>query len=125
MTVVPVGSCSAGRRATAGWVLVAAWLLAVGASLIGQPAHPVASNLLTAFLLWRIWRGATWSRHVLIALSCVSAGFAAGLALAIAAGATGIVTSALLMLVMYAGVGVLLSLPTVRGLARPVTSRSA
>jgi hypothetical protein len=44
-----------------------------------------------------IWRGASWSRNLLIGLSCVSAGFAVGLAVAIALGATGIVTSALVM----------------------------
>jgi hypothetical protein len=122
MTAVPVGGLNAGQRTAAGKVLIAAWVLAVSASLVGQPAHAAASNFLTAFLLWRIWRGATWSRYVLVALSCVSAGFACGLTLAIVAGATGIVTPALLMLVMYASVGALVSLPTVRGLARPLAS---
>jgi hypothetical protein len=125
MTTVPVASRTVRQRAGAGRVLVAAWLLAVAASVIGHPEHAAAANLITAFLLFRIWRGAMWSRHVLVTVSCVSGGFAAGIGIAIVAGATGIVTSALLMLVIYAGVGVLLSLPSVRALAQPTPSRSS
>jgi hypothetical protein len=126
MTTVPVRSLTVGQRADAGRVLVAAFLLAVAASVIGHLEHAAAANLITAFLLLRIWRGATWSRHVLVALSCVSGGFAAGIGIAIlAAGAAGIVTSALLMLVIYSCVGVLLSLPSVRALGRPTVSRSS
>jgi ABC-type nitrate/sulfonate/bicarbonate transport system permease component len=124
MTTVPVGRTVRQGGGTAR-VLVAAWLLAVAASVIGHPEHAAPANLITAFLLWRIWRGATWSRHLLVTLSCMSGGFAAGIGVAIVAGATGIVTSAPLMLVMYAGVGVLLTLPSVRGLARPTASRSS
>jgi hypothetical protein len=71
----------------------------------------------TAFLLWRVWRGATWSRNLLIGLSCVSAGFAVGLSVAMVLGGTGIVTSAVVMFALYAGVGLLLCAPSVHGLA--------
>ena len=56
---MPVGGLTVGQRAGAGWVLVAAWLLAVVGSVIGHPEHATAANLITAFLLWRIWRGVT------------------------------------------------------------------
>jgi ABC-type nitrate/sulfonate/bicarbonate transport system permease component len=105
------------RRAAAG-MLLTAWAVAVTASYLGGPTHELAPKLVTAFLLWRIWRGATWSRNLLIGLSCVSAGFAVGLAIAIALGAAGIVTSALVMFALYASVGVLLCTPPVRALAR-------
>jgi hypothetical protein len=104
------------RRLAAG-LLLAAWTLAVAASYLGSPAHESAPKLMTAFLLWRTWRGATWSRNLLIGLSCASAGFAVGLSVVIVLGATGMVTSAVAMFVLYAGVGVLLSTPPVRGLA--------
>jgi ABC-type nitrate/sulfonate/bicarbonate transport system permease component len=113
----PAGAGGSTRRAAAG-LLLTAWAVAVTASYLGDPAHELAPKLVTAFLLWRIWRGASWSRNLLIGLSCVSAGFAVGLAVAIALGATGIVTSALVMFALYAGVGVLLCTPPVRGLAR-------
>jgi hypothetical protein len=102
----------------AGPVLIAAWLLTLAASVIGHPEHAAVADLITAFLLWRIWRGATWSRHILIMLAAVAGGLAAGIGIAILAGATGIVASAVIALVMYAGVGVLLALPDVRRLAR-------
>lgn len=104
-------------------LLLAAWALAAIASSLGNPAHQLPPKLLTAFLLWRIWRGAIWSRHLLIGLSCVSAGVALALTTAIALGATGIVTSAIVMFALYVGVGVLMSLPRIRELARaPGTS---
>ena len=112
------------RRAAA-VLLVTAWAVVVTASYVGGAAHELAPKLVTAFLLWRIWCGARWSRNLLIGLSCVSAGFAAGLAIAIALGATGIVISALVMFALYAGVGVLLCTPPVRGLARSPRSMIA
>ena len=111
------GAGGSSRHAAAG-LLLTAWAVAVTASYLGDPAHELAPKLVTAFLLWRIWRGATWSRNLLIGLSCVSAGFAVGLAIAIALGATGIVTSALVMFALYACVGVLLCTPPIRGLVR-------
>ncbi|HJQ02831.1 MAG TPA: hypothetical protein VJ851_14645 [Jatrophihabitans sp.] len=112
------GSLGGSSRRLAVGLLLGAWALAVAASYLGSPAHELAPKLVTAFLLWRIWRGATWSRNLLIGLSCVSAGFAVGLSVMIVLGATGIVTSAVVMFALYAGVGVLLSTPPVRGLAR-------
>ncbi|MGI8870220.1 MAG: hypothetical protein ACR2F6_15560 [Mycobacteriales bacterium] len=94
------------------------WLLVVAASALGSPAHALAPRVFAAALLWLIWRGSTCSRTVLIGLSAVSAGFAFGLAIAIALGATGIVTSALVMFALYAGSGPLLLTPSVRDLAR-------
>ena len=117
LTVRPTASGAAAEN-LARPLLLAGWLLAVAASVIGHVEHAAIANLITAFLLWRIWRGATWSRHVLMTLSTVSAGFAAGIGIAIVAGATGIVASAVIALVMYAGVGALLSLPNVRALAQ-------
>jgi ABC-type nitrate/sulfonate/bicarbonate transport system permease component len=116
LAVTGRGAGGSTRRAAAG-LLLAAWAVAVMASYLGGPAHELAPKLVTAFLLWRIWRGATWSRDLLIGLSCVSAGFAVGLAIAIVLGATGIVTSALVMFALYACVGVLLCAPPVRALA--------
>lgn len=109
------------RPAAAG-LLVAAWVVAVAASHVGRPAHEPTLNLVTALLLWRIWRGAGWSRNLLIGLSCVSAGLFVGLTVGILLGATGINTSALVMFVLYAGVGVLLGTPPVRALVRPPRS---
>ena len=119
-STLAVGGRGAGgsTRRAAAELLLAAWAVAVTASYLGGPAHELAPKLVTAFLLWRIWRGASWSRSLLIGLSCVSAGFAVGLAIAIALGATGVVTSALAMFALYAGVGVLLCTPPVRALAR-------
>jgi hypothetical protein len=48
-----------------------------------------------------------------------------GLAITIAIGATGIVTSALVTFALYAGVGVLLCTPPVRGLARSQRTMTA
>jgi hypothetical protein len=117
LAVTGRGAGGSTRRAAAG-LLLAAWAVAVMASYLGGPAHELAPKLVTDFLLWRIWRGATWSRDLVIGLSCVSAGFTVGLAVAIALGATGIVTSALVMFALHASVGGLLCTPPVRALAR-------
>jgi len=109
---------SESTRALAAGLLVAAWVTAVAASQFGSFAHGFAVNLVTALLLWRIWRGAGWSRNLLIVLSCISAGFVVGLTVGILLGATGINTSALVMFVLYAGVGALLCAPPVRALVR-------
>jgi len=105
------------RRAAAGLLLLA-WTVAAAASYLGDPTREFAPKLATAFLLWRIWRGASWSRYLLISLSCISAGFALGLVFGIALGATGIVTRSLPMFALYAVVGLLLCTPPVRRLAR-------
>jgi cell division protein FtsW (lipid II flippase) len=106
----------AGRSAAA--LLIAGWVVAVVASYVGEPDHGLTLKLVTAFLLWRVWRGATWSRYFLIGLSVVSAGLAAGLSLAIMLGATGIVTRSLAMFGLYAVVGALLCAPPIRRLCR-------
>ncbi len=114
----PVRVAGSGRRAGAG-VLLAAWAVAVAASYLGEPTPQFTPKLVTAFLLWQVWRGASWSRYLLISLSCISAGFAVGLAFGIALGATGIVTRSLAMFALYAVVGLLLCTPPVRRLAHP------
>ena len=99
------------------WVLLmTSWGLTVLASTLGGGAHRAGFALVTAFLLWRIWRGASWSRQLLVALSCISAGFAAGLVIAMAFGATGIVLTSLVMFGLYAVAGALLCTTPVRGL---------
>lgn len=111
------GPADAARTAAA-VLLFLAWEVAAAAEIIGSAAHDLAPKLLTAFLLWRIWRGADWSRWLLIALSTVSAGFAGGLAAAIALGATGINSAAMAMFTLYSVVGLLLCTPPVRRLFR-------
>ena len=113
----PVRVAGSGRRAAAG-VLLLAWAVAVAASYLGEPTPQFAPKLVTAFLLWQVWRGASWSRYLLISLSSISAGFAVGLGFGIALGATGIVTRSLPMFALYAVVGLLLCTPPVRRLAR-------
>jgi hypothetical protein len=109
-------------RATGAGILVTAWGVAVAASWFGSSAHELTPNLVTAFLLWRIWRGATWTRYVLTALSCLAAGIAGGVALGIALGATGVVISSLVMFALYAVVGALVCTPPVRRLSRSSSS---
>jgi hypothetical protein len=118
----PVRDVGSRRRAGA-WLLLA-FAVAVTASSIGHPAHETATNVVTLFLLWRIWRGATWSRYLLISLSCISAGFAVGIMVGIALGATGIVTRSLAMLALYAIAGAMLCTPSVVNLrsSRTVTA---
>src|SRR5215475_12006293 len=99
-------------------LLIAAWVVAVVATYLGDPSHGLAPKLVTGFLLWRVWRGGTWSRSFLIGLSAVSAGLAAGLSLAIMLGATGVVGRSLAMFGLYAVVGALLCAPPIRRLAR-------
>jgi len=113
----PVGVAGSSRRAAAGLLLLA-WTVAAAASYLGDPTREFAPKLATAFLLWRIWRGASWSRYLLISLSCICAGLAVGLAFGIAFGATGIFTRSLVMFALYAVVGGLLCAPPVRRLAR-------
>lgn len=103
--------------ALAAGLLFLAWGLAVVATSVGEPGHGLSLKLVTAFLLWRVWRGARWSRHVLVALSTVATGLAGGLVLAIELGATGINTHAIVMFAMYAAVGPLLCTPPVRRLS--------
>lgn len=119
------GAVSESTRTVAAGLLVAAWVTAVVASQFGSFAHSFAVNLVTALLLWRIWRGAGWSRNLLIVLSCVSAGFVVGLMVGVLLGAAGINTSVLVMFVLYAGVGSLLCAPPVRALVRPPRSVTA
>jgi hypothetical protein len=119
----PGGDVGARRRAGA-WLLLA-FAVAVTASSLSHPAHAAATNLLTAFLLWRMWRGVTWSCTLLISLSCISAGFAAGIVFAIALGATGIVARSLAALALYAVVGAILCRPSVATLAGRRRSRIA
>jgi ABC-type nitrate/sulfonate/bicarbonate transport system permease component len=111
----PGGEVDTRRRA--GLWLLLALAAAVSASYLGHPAHQGATNLVTAFLLWRIWQRATSSRILLISLSCISAGFAIGIVFGIALGATGIVTRSLLMLALYSIVGAILCTPSVAQLA--------
>jgi hypothetical protein len=99
-------------------LLVACWAVAVVATYVGETNHGFAPELVTAFLLWRVWRGGTLSRYFLIGLSVVSAGLAAGLSLAIMLGATGIVVRSLAMFGLYAVVGALLCAPPISRLAR-------
>jgi hypothetical protein len=106
----------AGRSAAT--LLIACWVVAVVATYVGEPSHGFAPKLVTAFLLWRVWRGARWSRYFLICLSAVSAGLAAGLSFAITLGATGIVVRSLAMFGLYALVGALLCAPPISRLAR-------
>lgn len=73
---------------------------------------------MTAVLLWRIWRGATWSRWVLTALSYVSAALAGVIVFGISLGAQGMNTQGLPTYCLYAAVGGLLCTPSVRCLAR-------
>ena len=103
---------------SAAGLLIAGWMVAAVAAYVGEANHGLAPTLVTAFLLWRVWRGATWSRYVLIGLSFVAAGFAAGLSLAIMLGATGIVTRSLAMFALYAVVGALLCARPISRLAR-------
>jgi hypothetical protein len=118
-TTQPPGS---DRRLAVGLLLLA-WMVTVVASQLGDPAHALGLRVVTAFLLWRIWRGANWSRYLLIGLSCISAGFAVGLAAMIALGATGIVAHSMAMFSLYAAVGGLLCLAPVRCLSRPSAER--
>lgn len=111
------GERSRTSRSAAG-LLIAGWAVAVVASYVGEASHGLAPTLVTAFLLWRVWRGATWSRYFLIALSVVSAGLATGLSFAIILGATGIVGRSLAMFALYAVVGALLCAPPISRLAR-------
>jgi flagellar biosynthesis protein FliQ len=99
-------------------LLVVCWVVAVAASYVGDAGHGFVPKLVTAFLLWRVWRGATWSRYFLIGLSVVSAGLAIGLSFAIMLGATGIVARSLAMFGLYAVVGALLCAPSISRLAR-------
>ena len=105
-------------RVVAAGLLITAWAVTFVAADLGGPAHQAAPKIGTAFLCWRIWSGATWSRNLLIVVSSVSAGLAAGLSAMMVSGASGIVTSKLVMFVLYAGVGALLCAPSVRNLAR-------
>jgi len=104
-------------RVAAG-LLIACWVVAVVASYVGHASHGFAPKLITAFLLWRVWRGARWSRYVFIGLSAVSAGLAIGLSFAIMLGATGIAVRSLAMFGLYALVGALLCAPPISRLAR-------
>lgn len=99
-------------------LLIAAWGLAAVAQLVGDPGHGLALKVGTAFLLWRIWRGADWSRWVLIALSILSAGLALGLLAGVVLGDPGIVLHKVAMLGIYGLVGVALSARAVRHLSR-------
>jgi hypothetical protein len=118
VTVGGPGETVRARRSAAA-LLVAGWAVAVVASYAGEPNHRAfALQLVTAFLLWRVWRGGRWSRCFLIGLSVVSAGLAAGLSLAIMLGATDIVARSLAMFGLYAVVGALLCAPPIRRLGR-------
>jgi hypothetical protein len=110
------------RRLAVGLLLLA-WVVTVVASQLGDPAHALGPRVVTAFLLWQIWRGAAWSQYLLIGLSCISAGFAVGLAVVIALGATGIVAHAVVMFCLYAVVGGLLCLAPVRRLFHSTAER--
>lgn len=115
---------SSDSRRVAWVLLVASWGLAILASSLGG-GHQPALGLVTAFLLWRVWRGTSWSRHLLVGLSCISAGIALGLAIAIAFGATGIVGASLAMFGLYAVIGGLLSTAPVRSLRRATAAPAA
>lgn len=112
----PGGAARTSRSAAA--LLIASWVVAVVASYAGEPNNRLAVNLVTAFLLWRVWRGGRWSRSFLIGLSVVAAGLAAGVSFAIMLGATGIVVRSLAGLWLYAVVGALLCAPQISRLAR-------
>jgi len=101
--VLPAGWPAGSSRRLAAGLLLLAWAATVAASYLGDPAHALAPRLLTAFLLWRIWRGANWSRYLLIGLSCISAGFAVGLAAVTALGATGVVARSVAMFAQSSG----------------------
>ena len=112
----PGNPVRAARSAAA--LLITCWVVAVVASYVGDASHGFAPKLITAFLLWRVWRGARWSRYVLIGLSAVSAGLAIGLSFAIILGATGIAVRSLPMFGLYAVVGALLFAPPIIRLAQ-------
>jgi hypothetical protein len=103
---------------SAAGLLIAGWVVAVAAAYVGGANHGLAPKLVVAFLLWRVWRGGTWSRNLLIGLSVVSAGLAAGLSFVMIFGATGIVTRSVAMFALYAVVGALLCAPPISRLAR-------
>jgi hypothetical protein len=105
-----------GRSAAA--LLIACWVVSVVGAYVGEANHGLAPKLVTAFLLWRVWRGGQWSRYFLIGLSVVSAGLAAGLSFAVMFGATGIVARSIAMFALYAVVGALLCAPPISGRAR-------
>lgn len=111
-------------RWLAGVILLVSFGLVVAASSLGGPSHALAPKVVTAFLLWRIWRGAVWSRGLLVAVSCVALGFTIALGGMAALGAPGIVLRSVFMFALYAGAGALLCVPAVRALARPA-SRAA
>jgi hypothetical protein len=120
MSAIPVSDSPGGwashSRRVAWLLLVASWILTILASSLDGGRHQPTLAIVTAFLLWRIWRGASWSRRLLVGLSCISAGVAVGLAIAIAFGATGIVVASLAMFGLYAVVGGLLCAAPVRSL---------
>lgn len=117
MTIGPALVAKERTHSEAGGVLLLAWTLAVAASVLGHHRGTTAA-LVTAFLLWRIWRGATWSRWVLVTLCAVAGALAAAMGIALALGAPGIVTSTAVAMLIYGAVGALLCLPSVRRLAR-------
>jgi hypothetical protein len=111
------------RRTTALVLLLAAWALALGAERLGDRHHAVALTI--AFLLWRIWRGGTWSRTWLTAFSTLSAALGVAMLTGLAVGARGLVLSTLWASLLFAGVGVIVNTPAVRRLAHRADSASA
>ena len=104
-------------RPTAAPTLVVAWLLTLAATRLGNPHDTATIGLVMAFLLWRTWRGARWSRTLLLTASAAAAGIVAAIGIAVLLGATGIVAPTAVALAGYAAVGALLCLPAVRALA--------
>jgi hypothetical protein len=104
----------ASTRSSAVALLLLAWVLAVCATHIGQSGNHSGAATITAFLLWRIWRGGAWSQVLLTTMSLIAAVVGTAMIIGLALGAQGLVSPTLWASLLFAGMGIVINAPTVR-----------